>query len=306
MAEEQAWPEVPGLDDWYDNALKAGQGFKSDKEREDYIKSIGDPMMHPLFAENTEDLEGNPLAEALRALREEDKTPIEIATMYKDEGNDWLKKGDKKSMNEAYDRYSHALNILDRTASAATSGASSFNPETGVTEHSSEKGKVSSLYPEELLSPHQQQLIKSEEDSAKELEEEKLLKSQIYSNRALVSLNLKNFGSCVRDADSSILLWPSNIKAHYRKCKALGEKMFLCLSVFVSLLLSLSLSLCLSLFLSIFFSASLYVFLFLSLSLTLTLSLSFSCIFCYTDHHFDHSSESFLLYYSLKIKLPTF
>ena len=221
MADEQAWPEVPGLDDWYDNAIKAGQGFKTDKEREDYIKSIGDPMMHPLFAENTEDLEGNPLAEALRALREEDKTPIEVATMYKDEGNDWLKKGDKKSLNEAYDRYSHAINILEGTASAAASGASSFTAATGL-EPSEDKCTVSSLYPEELLSPHQQHLTQSVEEEKASLEEERMLKSQILSNRAMVSLTLKNNGSCISDCDSSLSFWPGNIKAHYRKCRALG------------------------------------------------------------------------------------
>ena len=227
MAEEPAWPEVPGLDDWYDNAIKAGQGFKTDKERENYIKSIGDPMMHPLFAESTEDLEGNPLAEALRALREEDKSPIQIATMYKDEGNDWLKKGDKKSLNEAFDRYSHALNILEGTAMAAASGASSFNTATGIVEPSADKCPVVSLYPSDLLSPHQQLLCVTAEEEQKRLEDERLLKSQIFSNRALVSLTLKNYGSCVRDADASLSLWSSNIKAHYRKCKALGENRLL-------------------------------------------------------------------------------
>ena len=222
MAEEPAWPEVPGLDDWYDNAIKAGQGFKSDQERENYIKSIGDPMMHPLFAESTEDLEGNPLAEALRALREEDKSPIQIATMYKDEGNDWLKKGDKKSLKEAYDRYSHALNILEGTAFAATSGASSFNTTKGIVESSGDFRTVASLYPSELLSPHQQLLHATCEEEQKRIEDEKQLKSQILSNRALVSLTLKNYGSCVRDADASLSIWSSNIKAHYRKCKALG------------------------------------------------------------------------------------
>lgn len=235
MKEDQSWPEVPGLDDWYDNAIKAGHGFKSDKEREEYIKSIGDPMMHPLFAENTEDLEGNPLAEALRALREEDKTMLEIATMYKDEGNDWLKKGDKKSLNDAYDRYSHALNILDGTAIAATSGASNFNAETGITElpnisqsksiesNENEKTTITSFYPSELQPQPQEIISISVEEKQKREEETDLLKSQIFNNRALVCLTLKNYGSCVKDADSSILFWRNNIKAYYRKCRALGK-----------------------------------------------------------------------------------
>jgi hypothetical protein len=216
------------IDDWYDKAIAAGQGFKSEEERQDYVKAIGDPMKHPLFADNTEDLEGNPLAEALRCLREEDKTPIEIATMYKDEGNDWMKKGDKKSLNEAYDRYTHAISVLDGTKSSAVSGASNFDAETGMTEFpsssgSSEASTVPSLYPEELLlqNKNKQASIIAEE-SEKNSEEIIMLKSQILSNRCMISLTLKNYGLCIRDADTAIILWPANIKAHYRKCRALG------------------------------------------------------------------------------------
>jgi len=49
----------------------------------------GDPCKHPLFATSTEDLEGHPLTEAFRCLREEDKTNLELAIMYKIEGNEW-------------------------------------------------------------------------------------------------------------------------------------------------------------------------------------------------------------------------
>jgi hypothetical protein len=233
MGDDQAWPEVPGLDDWYDNAIKAGQGFKSDKEREDYIKSIGDPMMHPLFAESTEDLVGNPLAEGLRLLREEDKTPIEIAIMYKEEGNEWLKKGDKKSLHEAYNRYTHALGILDRTASAAVSGASSFNAATGVTSPSntinSNDSSIPSLYPLEVPQNADKERFSSIDENLKIDVEENLLRSQILSNRALVSLTLLNHGSCIRDTEAALKCWSGNVKAHYRKCKSLGayQKAFL-------------------------------------------------------------------------------
>ena len=33
--------ESEGEIDWIDEALKKGMGFKSDKEREDYVKAIG-------------------------------------------------------------------------------------------------------------------------------------------------------------------------------------------------------------------------------------------------------------------------
>lgn len=229
MGDDQAWPEVPGLDDWYDNAIKAGQGFKSDKERDDYIKSIGDPMMHPLFAENTEDLVGNPLAEGLRLLREEDKTPMEIATMYKEEGNEWLKKGDKKSLHEAFNRYSHALNILDRTASAAVSGASSFNAATGVTSPSNAvKSNDNSVQRLEVEQNWKMEPSSSIEENSKNDVEENMLRSQILSNRSLVSLTLLNHGSCIRDTEAAIKCWLGNVKAHYRRCKSLGAYVELC------------------------------------------------------------------------------
>ncbi len=89
------------------------QGFKSEEEKKAYFDELGDPFKHPLFAATTEDLEGHPLAEAFRVLREEDKTPIELATMYKDEGNEWIKKNTLKDTNEAIIRYTHALTFLD-------------------------------------------------------------------------------------------------------------------------------------------------------------------------------------------------
>lgn len=170
------------LDDWYDRALKAGFGFKSEQEKQDYIAQIGDPLKHPLFAQTTEDLKDHPLTEAFRCLREEDKTTVELAELYKEEGNQWLKKGGKKDLVEAYNRYGHALSFLD-TADKA-------------------------------------RLDKTEciADSTADLN---MIRSQILSNRALASLNMTNYGKCYKDCDKAISLWPHNIKAHYRKCKAL-------------------------------------------------------------------------------------
>jgi hypothetical protein len=171
------------LDDWYDKALRDGFGFKSEKEKQDYIASIGDPMKHPLFARTTEDLEGHPLTEAFRCLREDDKTNVGLAEMYKEEGNEWMKKSDKKSLSEAYIRYSHALTFVDKADAAR---ADFSDAET--------------------------------EDRAVDL---KKLRSVILSNRALASLNITNYGKCYKDCDKAISLYPSNMKAHYRKCKAL-------------------------------------------------------------------------------------
>ena len=217
---------IPALDDWYDKALAEGQGFKTEAERQAYINSLGDMEKHPMFATTTEDLEGNPYVEALRSLREEGKSPVEVATMYKDEGNEWVKKADTKSLHEAYIRYTHALDILDGGASAAASGVTSEEKNEERTKFlealqqmsSSNSGSGSgngsgngscsdaAASPEDLASAHA---------------EKTLLQSQVYSNRAMVSLTLKNYGSCRKDADHALALWPGNVKAHYRKSKAL-------------------------------------------------------------------------------------
>lgn len=182
MSDAKADAAFDALDNWYENAIKQGMGFKNEKERQDYIASLGDPMKHPLFAEDTEDLEGHPLTEAFRVLREEDKTLVELALLYKEEGNDWVKKNTKKSFSEAYDRYSHAITFLDKADKARLAGT---------------------------------ECIPDQNVNLKEV------RSQIMSNRALASLRLLNFGSCVKDCSIAIDLCPQNLKAHYRKCKAL-------------------------------------------------------------------------------------
>ena len=220
--DEKVFANIPGLDDWYDAALKAGQGFKSPEERQAYIDSLGDPMKHPMFAQTTEDLEGSPLVDALRALKEEDKSPYEIAIMYKDEGNEWLKKGDAKSLHEAFNRYTHAISILEGTAQAVAAGVTS--EETNEERELFLKNLESSakLVDKNLAEGNSN---KPSSIPTESLEDTKILQSQIYSNRALACLNLKNYRSCINDADKSIYYESTNIKAHYRKIKALGMNM---------------------------------------------------------------------------------
>lgn len=184
---------LAALDNWYDSALQSGMGFKSDGERQDYLKSLGDPEKHPMFAQTTEDLEGNPLVEALRAIKEEDKTNVELAIMYKDEGNEWIKKNDKKSYNEANDRYTHALGFIEK--------AKKEEKEEQLNQRT-ENGEATSDLETEIL-------------------KRKQLESQIYSNRAQVHLYLQNYGSCKKDCDAAIQCNPDNIKAYFRKAKAL-------------------------------------------------------------------------------------
>lgn len=202
-------PPPPGsmddvIDDWYDAAIKAGKGFKSEKERQDYIKSLGDPLKHPMFATATEDLVNNPLVEAIRALKEEDKTLVQLAIMYKDEGNELMKKSEGpppaevkkmtdtqrrrqreeqvKKYYEAFNNYTHALTFVDQADKARATGT------------------------------------EDPQDASVDLLR---LRSQILGNRAMSSLILCNYGTCCKDSLAAILCWPQNVKAHYRKCKSL-------------------------------------------------------------------------------------
>ena len=174
MAEEEGDRPI----DWIDEALSRGEGFKSEEERKAYFDELGDPLDHPLWGE-PEDLIGHPMLEAFRQIREEDKNFFELATMYKNEGNEWLKgalskkkQSEKnKHFKEAIGNYVHAL--------------------TFCKDAENEIEKYDQL----------------------ELD---LLKSQILSNKAQVSLKLKNYGECKKDCRLAIRFYKENTKAWYR------------------------------------------------------------------------------------------
>jgi hypothetical protein len=212
MSEDQNAPKdridkaLDELDNWYDNALKSGGGFKSDEERRQYLESLGDLEKHPMFAQTTEDLEGNPLTEALRAIREEDKTNIELAIMYKDEGNEWIKKTQdrKKALYEAFDRYSHAIKFMEKEIGVKLNQKEAT--ETGDDKKASSTIFTRSILYEnvQLLAPEHQQLL-----------------SQCYSNRAAASFSLSNYGQCKNDCNIALSVWSNNSKALLRKIKSL-------------------------------------------------------------------------------------
>jgi hypothetical protein len=101
------------IDEWYDKALAAGQGFKTEAERQAYIESLGDPEDHPMFATDPDKLSSHPMTEAFRQLNEEDKTQYELVIMYKEEANDLMKKGNKQGWRDAVVRYTHSLTFIE-------------------------------------------------------------------------------------------------------------------------------------------------------------------------------------------------
>jgi hypothetical protein len=219
------------LDNWYDNALKSGGGFKNDEERQAYLQSLGDPEKHPMFATSTEDLEDHPLVEALRAIKEENKTNIELAMMYKDEGNEWLKahnseaKKDKKKKNlyEAYERYTHAIQFIEKEIIERLRSQELDNIEHPVKEDLSSGGSavLSSLPTVSLTSASTVPYSLIYKSIHVLSHENQQLFSQIYSNRAAISLLLTNYGSCKSDCNIALSIWKHNNKAYLRKAKSL-------------------------------------------------------------------------------------
>jgi hypothetical protein len=116
--------------------------------------------MHPFWAESMEDLEGNPMVEAFRLLREEDKTKVELVLMYKDEGNEFIRKKTKKERHEAIKRYSHALTLLDGADAARRDGT------------------------------------EDEADRAVNLHH---LRALVFNNRAMALMHLQNYGLALKD-----------------------------------------------------------------------------------------------------------
>lgn len=202
------------LDNWYENALKNGGGFKSDAERQAYVDSLGDMEKHPMFATKTEDLEGNPLVDAIRAIKEEDKNNTELAIMYKDEGNEFMKikveddatssllKKKQKNMHEAYNCYTHAMKFLEQEIVDLYYQQNPLPPSNTTTKKTLDRSIIYQNV--NLLSLEQRQLF-----------------SQLYSNRAAASLTIQNYGQVKQDCTTAIQIWKENIKAYVRKSKAL-------------------------------------------------------------------------------------
>lgn len=145
------------------------QGFKSEEEKKAYFDAIGDPLKHPLFAGSTEDMADHPLVDALRLIKEEDKTNIELAEMYKEEGNQWIKKPKVEDKYAAIDCYNRAIEFLTKA----------------------------------------REVRGSEQEDPKDAEVDiNKMQSQIISNRCMVQLQLKNYGVAIKEADlvSSILV----------------------------------------------------------------------------------------------------
>jgi hypothetical protein len=168
---------------------------------------MGDPLSHPLFAGNTEDMEGHELVEAFRCLREEDKSAVELAVLYKEEGNEWMKKKVKKDLKEAIIRYSHALKFLDEADREASEGVSECVEEE-------EEPRVVELVDEcqeqqcEDTHTVTHTVTHTDTDTVTHTQQcdthvvsssNNVLRSQILNNRALASMHLKNYGTALSD-----------------------------------------------------------------------------------------------------------
>ncbi|DBA02023.1 TPA: hypothetical protein N0F65_000270 [Lagenidium giganteum] len=125
-------------------------------------------------------VEGDVMVEAIQALIEEGETAESLALHWKNKGNEMFTKGKKYNRSN----YDHAIKYYcDALAYAMKALA----------------------------------LPQEERDPEYNINE---LTSQIYSNRAAVNLELKNYGSCRSDAAKALRYDSKNVKAYFRGAKA--------------------------------------------------------------------------------------
>jgi len=139
---------------------------------------LADLNSHPLFMT---ELEENDDLEALRALQYEG-TPLEIATNFKEQGNEVFKIKRWVDAKEFYNK--------------------------GVTVLIAEVRK-------------RQRATKKVKGDEEEIKKEVAILEALLVNRAACHLELKNYRSCTLDCTAALGINPKNIKAYYRSAKAL-------------------------------------------------------------------------------------
>jgi len=149
----------------------------------------------PFFMTELEDIdpENNDIA-ALQALSYEG-SPLENGTDFKERGNEVFK---QKRWIDAREFYKRGIDILwleERRRAREKSGA----PANGA--------------------PNPAPMGKSS-DTPDEIEKERAVLAQLYTNRAACHLWLENFRSCWLDCGAALRLDPSNVKALYRASRA--------------------------------------------------------------------------------------
>ncbi|KAL8709842.1 MAG: hypothetical protein Q9220_005458 [cf. Caloplaca sp. 1 TL-2023] len=150
----------------------------------------------PLFMTDLADAAGdadddNIALSALKALQYEG-TPAEIATSFKERGNEMVAEKKWKDAKEFYTKGILALKHAPQQSSGT---------QTDVIEKKVENEDV------------------DEEDD--ERQKEKKVEEACYVNRALCNLELQNYRSTLHDTHRTLLLSPLNLKAHYRSALAL-------------------------------------------------------------------------------------
>jgi tetratricopeptide (TPR) repeat protein len=140
----------------------------------------------PLFMTELE--ENNTDLEALKALAYEG-TPLEVATSFKERGNESFS---EKGFKDAKEFYTKAINIL----------LIEVRKRQKLTLEDKENGKW-------------------EEADKEEVKKEVGVLEACLVNRAACHLSLKNYRSCTLDCASALRINPKNIKAYYRSSRAL-------------------------------------------------------------------------------------
>ncbi|SMR55920.1 unnamed protein product [Zymoseptoria tritici ST99CH_3D1] len=144
----------------------------------------------PLFMTSLDETDGeggeNMLLEAIKAIAFEG-TPLEVATNFREQGNEAAR---TKLWKDAREFYTKAIQAV--------------------------RGQVKTTSAEGEAQPRVEEI----EDPAEEAKKMRALEEACLTNRALCNLEMKNYGATNRDAAAALRLNPKNIKAWYRAASA--------------------------------------------------------------------------------------
>uniref|UniRef100_A0A7S3VEM7 Cns1/TTC4 wheel domain-containing protein n=1 Tax=Chaetoceros debilis TaxID=122233 RepID=A0A7S3VEM7_9STRA len=174
-------------------AISQGKGWKPG-EREEYLGNLmDDDYVHPMFAENQEELEKSGMAQAFSTLMH-DEPPARLMVEKKKKGNEAFMNG-KKNVAKNIQYYRDAVNFYYESFH----WAEAVEADTGAVDSEGRPLDDIPLYSESELDDW---------------------KSTVLANAAMAHMQIKNWGFVRNDSTRALAFNDKNLKACYRLAKA--------------------------------------------------------------------------------------
>jgi len=183
-----------------DKAIDEGKGWKSEAERQAYLDKVGDDDFLPaIFCTNEDELAKAPDAGAFSELLYAGETPTGLMLSFKEKGNKSVKLGrqnEAKNVQYYRDAINHYLESIGWCDKIVCVDDEDYEPPKEGEEEDDDAPR--SFTRAELT----------------------IVKSTLFSNKAMTHMELKNWGFVVEDCEASVKLNPGNVKSWYRLAKA--------------------------------------------------------------------------------------